>query len=116
MARISKAHEYAVYWLNSQGLTTDSIATELDLTDKQVAKVLEKNNSVNETNNIKTNSSPVNSIKTSSKDLMIRHTSAKKNNSVAIMTKEASKRLMIKQRKITKLIPNLQKNIFRPNG
>jgi transcriptional antiterminator len=115
MARTSKLHQYAIYWLNSQGSSIDSIATELDLTDKQVAKVLEKNNSVNETNNIKTNSSPVNSIKTSSKDLMIRHTSAKKNNSVAIMTKEASE-VNDQAKKNNQTHPNLQKNIFRPNG
>jgi hypothetical protein len=115
MARTSKLHQYAIYWLNSQGSSIDSIATELDLTDKQVAKVLEKNNSVNETNNIKTNSGPVNSIKTSSKDLMIRHTSAKKNNSVAIMTKEASE-VNDQAKKNNQTHPNLQKNIFRPNG
>jgi hypothetical protein len=115
MARTSKAHEYAIYWLNSQGLTADSIATELGLTDKQVAKALEKNNNVNETNNIKTNSSPVNSSKVSSKDLMIRHTSAKKNNSVAIMTKEASE-VNDQAKKTNQAHPNLQKNIFRPNG
>jgi transcriptional antiterminator len=115
MARTSKLHQYSTYWLNSQGLSVSSIATELDLTDKQVSKILEKNNSVNETNNIKTNSSPVNSSKTSSKDLMIRHTSAKKNNSVAIMTKEASE-VNDEAKKNNKTHPNLQKNIFRPNG
>jgi hypothetical protein len=114
MARTSKAHEYAIYWLNSQGLNIENIATELGLTDKQVGKALEKNNSVNETNNIKTNSSPVNSGKISSKDLMIRHTSAKKNNSVAIMTKEASE-LNDEAKKNNQTHPNLQKNIFRPN-
>lgn len=115
MARMSKIQQYAIFWLNSQGSTIENIAEELDLTAKQVSKALEKNNDLNKTNKIKTNSSPVSSTKINSKDLMIRHTAAKKNNSVAIMTKEASE-MNDHSKKTNPVHPNLNKNIFRPNG
>lgn len=116
MARMSKLHQYAIYWLNSQGGTVDTIASELGLEVKQVSKALEKSNDTNSNNDIQTTSGPVTEApKISSKDLMIRHTAAKKNNSVAIMTKEASE-INDHAKKTNTLHPNLQKNIFRPNG
>jgi hypothetical protein len=113
MARMGKVQEYAVRWLNSQGSNNEQIAEELKLTEKQVARVLEKTNEVNKENSIKTNTSPVTKI--TSKELMIRHTSAKKNNSVAIMTKEASE-MNDQSKKNNQSHPSFQKNIFRPNG
>jgi hypothetical protein len=116
MARISKLHQYSIYWLNSQGNTVDSIADELSLETKQVSRVLEKANVINSDNSIKTTSGPVAEVsRLTSKDLMIRHTAAKKNNSVAIMTKEASE-MNDNSKKTNSAHPNTDKNIFRPNG
>jgi len=118
MARMSKLHQYAIYWLNSQGSTTETIANELGLENKQVLKALEKANETNSNNNIQTKSGPVVEpapTRINSKDLMIRHTAAKKNNSVAIMTKEASE-MNDHSKKTNTTHPNIQKNIFRPNG
>jgi len=80
---------------------------------KQIERVLEKSQNTTQTNSIETGSSPVK--KPMSKDLMIRHTSAKRNNSVAIMTKEASE-INDQAKKQNFTHPNTQKNIFRPNG
>lgn len=115
MARLNKSQKYAILWLNSTGMSIDDISTELDIGVKQVNGVLEKNTNVVSQNNIQTKSEPVGQNKTSSKDLMIRHTSAKKTNSVAIMTKEASE-LNDHARSQNQTNPNIQKNIFRPNG
>ena len=117
MSRISKTQTYAIYWLNSQGQPTEEIAKELKLKNEQILKALEKANNTNTNNSVKTKTSPVEqeSKKINSKDLMIRHTFAKKNNSVAIMTKEASE-MNDSSKKSNAAHPNLNKNIFRPNG
>lgn len=112
MARMSKANEYAINWLNSQGKNIEQISQELGLNTKQVQKFLEKTNTLNSSNTIETKNAPV---KIKSSDLMIRHTAAKKNNSVAIMTKEASE-MNDASKKSNSGNPNIQKNIFRPNG
>lgn len=87
MSKITKIQTYAIQWLNHINKTTDEIASELDLTIKQVDSVLEKNQKATSDNQIKTSSSVVGDKK---KNLMIMETSVKKNRSVAIMTKEAS--------------------------
>jgi DNA-binding transcriptional regulator GbsR (MarR family) len=111
MARTSKSNKYAVLWLNHSGMNADDIATELGMELKQVVSVLEKNINTTSENSVKTTSEPVS---TTPKDLMIRHTSNKKTNSVAIMTKEASELSDSKRNQTTN--PNIQKHIFRPNG
>lgn len=82
MPKLSKATKYAVQWLNSTGLNNDDIAKELSITAKQVGSILDKpEDTVKPTDK---------STTAQAKNLMITHTSGKKINSVAIMTKEAS--------------------------
>ena len=112
MARTTKVQQYAILWLHSNNKDANAIAKELSMDLKQVEKVLEKSNNIPKST-VQTASEPVK--RPTSKDLMIRHTSAKKNNSVAIMTKEASEvNDQAKKQNLTH--PNTQKNIFRPNG
>lgn len=113
MSRITKTQKYAIMWLNSTNKDAQSIAKELSVEIKQVEKVLEKCQNIPQTNTVSTASEPVK--RPSSKDLMIRHTSAKRNNSVAIMTKEASE-VNDQAKKQNYTHPNTHKNIFRPNG
>jgi hypothetical protein len=63
-------------------------------------------------NAIKTKKS---SVASKSKELMIRHTSSKKNNNVSIMTKEASQ-LNDDIKKKMKFNENTEKGIFRPKS
>lgn len=83
MARITKPQTYAALWLRDQGKTNEEIAEELSITTKQVAGVISKY-----PQNTQTKQDVA--ISRTSKDFMIRKTSAKENNTVAIMTKEAS--------------------------
>ena len=84
LMKITKPVSYAIKWLASQNHNAEQIAEELKLTTEQVSKFLEKNSIT------KTSELAVKSSKIKPKDLMIRHTRDKKNNSVAIMTQEAS--------------------------
>lgn len=84
--RITKNLGYAINWLVSQNKTIEEISEELDLTVKQVKSYVEKHNLAN-TKPLAVKSE---STRIKSKELMIRHTSNKKINNVAIMTKEAS--------------------------
>jgi hypothetical protein len=112
-AKITKIQNYAILWLHSQGHEPESISKELAVEIKSVNRVLEKKAKINEKNNIKTKTEVA--IKPSSKDLMIRHTSSKKTNSVAIMTKEASE-INDHAKKNNPVNSRNQKHIFRPNG
>jgi|694.fasta_scaffold82970_3 hypothetical protein len=112
-ARITKTQKYAIMWLHSQGQESASIAKELDVDTKSVDRILEKTTNTKGSDKIKTTSEVVG--KTSSKELMIRHTSSKKNNSVAIMTKEASE-VNDHARPTNTANPRNQKHIFKPNG
>jgi hypothetical protein len=104
MAKLSKANKYAILWLNNSGESIDKISAELELSEKQINEVLEAN--------IKTDIVP----KPNAKSLMITHTSGKKLNNVAIMTKDASA-IADKNRKQAESSPgrSQEKNIFRPN-
>jgi IS30 family transposase len=82
MPKLSKANEYAIQYLHSQKFSNEAIATELSLPLSTVEKCL------SQTENNKPKTSPAKTNKT--KDLMIRQTSAKKINSVSIMTESAS--------------------------
>lgn len=86
MARLGKAQTYAIQWLHLKEKTPIEIADELSLTIKQVNGVLEKSSTKDNSSSIKTAKSPT----SRSHNLMIRETSGKKTNSVAIMTGEAS--------------------------
>ena len=83
--RLSKTHKYAIQWLVSQGKETNEIVNELKLPAANVQNFIEKNSIAQQKSTLKTKSGPI-----KSKDLMIRHTSSKNTNNVAIMTKEAS--------------------------
>jgi len=111
--KITKIQKYAMLWLHSQGQESESIAKELNIELKSVNHTLEKATNTKGSDKIQTTSEVVG--KSSSKDLMIRHTSSKKNNSVAIMTKEASE-VNDHARPANTANPRNQKHIFRPNG
>lgn len=85
MARLSKLQIYSIKWLNSQGKNIDEIANELNLklTTKQMEKIIPPDVIKEE---------PVVAVVPTIgvKDLMITSTSGKNNNTIAIMTKDAS--------------------------
>jgi hypothetical protein len=111
--KITKSVGYAIQWLSSSGKSPADIALELKLTTEQVVEHLEKNYTQQTESKIETKSSQV---KSSSKDMMIRHTRDKKNNSVSIMTGEASM-LNDELKKNQQVKPNRNSDcIFRPNG
>lgn len=83
--RLNKTQKYAIQWLADNGHSVEEIVKELKLPEKTVSSFVEKNTKASDKNAVKTTSGPVNS-----KDLMIRKTSSKGDNTVAIMTKEAS--------------------------
>lgn len=81
MRTLNKSDKYAIEFLHKQNKTEKEIASELGLTLTQVKKVIKtfsENKPVAETKTDKT------------KNLMIRQTSAKKNNTVSIMTEGAA--------------------------
>jgi len=78
MAKLSKVNKYAILWLNHNGEDIDKISSELGVSEKQISEVLETTDKAD----------PV--PKPNPKNLMITHTSGKKLNNVAIMTKDAS--------------------------
>lgn len=111
--KMSKSAEYAINWLHHCGKTVEDICEELKLSNKQVSSYLEKNFSQTETDKLAIKSSPVQN-KLGSKDLMIRHTRDKKNNSVSIMTKEASEVNDSLRSSLNQSVKN-QECIFNPN-
>lgn len=116
MSRLSKTQNYAILWLNSQGLEALKIADELKLTEKQVLSVLEKgiDKKVSENSSVKTAKSPVNSR---SKNLMITQTAGKKTKNVAIMTQEASQINDELKKNYNSSSSRYKENIiYRPNG
>lgn len=109
--RINKQTSYAINWLLSQNKTPKEISEELDITEKQIINYMEKHN-ITKANTLATKSSKV---KSKSKDLMIRHTSHKKVNNVAIMTKEASEVNDEMKKKLTSGSNRNADCIFKPN-
>lgn len=79
MPKLSKINEYAIRYLLSQNNNIEDIATELKIPLSQIKRIASEKNS------------PIAEAKTDrTKNLMIRQTSAKKQNSVSIMTEAAS--------------------------
>lgn len=114
LMKITKPVGYAIQWLNASGKSPADIALELKLTTEQVVAHLEKHYTQQQAPKIETQSSQV---KSSSKDLMIRHTRDKKNNSVSIMTPEASMVNDELKKARQQVTPNRNSGcIFRPNG
>ena len=102
MSKISKSNEYAVKYLSGEGKSPDLIAEELGLTVKKVESIVKTLGGTKPTN------------KKITKDLMINKTSAKNNNSVSIMTQEASQ---VGDEFIKKTVyekRNTEGHIFRP--
>lgn len=118
MAKTSKMQQYAIQWLDSQNYSVAEIVNELNLSEKTVIGVLEKNKNPNtnaEPVNIKTGSESVAPAK-GSKNLMINQTAVKKNNSVMIMTPEASMKNDEAKKKINDASTRQTHSaIFRPN-
>lgn len=110
MARLSKTQIYAIRWLDHQKKNTLEISKELKIEEPKIISALEKNQTINSKNNIKTASS---SSGNRAKNLMITQTSGKKNNSVAVMTKEAS--ALGDSTRNSRPSRNTNKAIFRPN-
>lgn len=117
MSKVTNTQTYAICWLNSINKTAIEIADELKLTEKQVLGVLEKNTqSQKESEDVIKTATSSTGQKISPKDLMITHTSAKKTNSVSIMTKEASELSDDLRKKInSNNKTDQQRGIFRPN-
>lgn len=109
--KITKNISYAINWLLSQNKTPIEISEELNLTEKQVISYIEKNNTP-KADNLAVKSSKV---KSKSKDLMIRHTSNKKVNNVAIMTKEASEVNDELKKRFNTTSNRNSNHIFKPN-
>lgn len=102
MSKITKTQKYAIQWLDSTGMNIQDISKELKITSDQVASILES-------------SKQPAAIETKSKNLMITHTSGKKINSVAIMTKEASEVSDDLKKNLPNAVANTKtKGIFRP--
>jgi len=109
---VSNLQKYAIHWLKSEGWENDKIATEVDLTEKQVNNIL-KSSKTND-NAIKTKTEVMGS---KTKNLMITETVNRQKN-VAIMTKEAS--MVNDELKKNKTTTNnrdksLKQNIFKIN-
>lgn len=111
MAKLNKSQIYAIQWLNSQGKSIEDISKELSITPKQIGPIIEKQATTGTQVDIPVSTSKVGNYP----NLMISQTSAKKNKSVAIMTKEASQ---VHDAARSKLVSNKKsmKGIFRPNS
>lgn len=114
MSRLSKTEIYAALWLSHTGMEVPAISKELKLSEKSIVSILEKQNTTNENNTIKTGSEPTKKNK-SNKSLMINETASKKSKSVSIMTEAASQR---NDETIKNAVSkrNNDKDIFRPNN
>jgi len=103
--RLNKKQKYAINWLVSQKKEVQEIVKELKLQIKIVENYINKTVTVEK----EVTEEPA-TIK--SKDLMIRHTGNKNNNTVSIMTKEASE-LNDETKKKSRQQAKENKNIFR---
>lgn len=83
MARISKTQIYAIRWLNSQKKTAEEISEELNISVKQVKKLLEESFEHKQSSGIENASSLA-------KSMIVNKTNGKQTNNVTILTKEAS--------------------------
>lgn len=107
MAKLSKVNKYAILWLNHSGFSIDQIVSELKVTEQQVSTLIET----------QLDQEPPKALpKSNPKNLMITHTSGKRLNNVAIMTKDASAMAdETRKNNSNSTGRNQDKNIFRPN-
>lgn len=103
--RLNKTQKYAINWLVSQDKEVQEIVKELKLQIKTVENYINKFVTVKK----EVLEEPA---KITSKELMIRHTSNKNNNTVAIMTKEASEH-NDESKKKSRSTEKRHRNIFR---
>jgi IS30 family transposase len=89
MNKLTKKDKYAIEFLHSKGNTNSEIAKELNLDIGQVKRFISKNISKPQTTSTDSETNSTKKVD-KTKNLMIRHTSDKKNNSVSIMTQGAS--------------------------
>lgn len=108
MNKVTSLHKYAILWLNSQNVSSEAIAQELKLTEKQVSNVLNKQ-TTNATINNKTEP-----VKSKLKDLMITDSASSKHR-VAIMTKAASE-VADESKKNNIVKPSDKSYIFKPSN
>jgi hypothetical protein len=113
MAKITKIQQYAVLWLSSQSLENQAIATETNLSVKQVDNIVNKFTVDNSKSQINTTSGPAKAT-SKTKQLMITESVGGRQN-VAIMTKEASQVADEERKKFEPLAKKDTSHIFRPN-
>lgn len=89
MNKITKKDKYAIQFLYENGSTEESICKELDLDIKQVKRFISKNLKAKTVEAVEENKAEEQKDD-KTKNLMIRQTASKKNNSVSIMTQGAS--------------------------
>ena len=113
MAKITKIQQYAVLWLSSQSLDNQAVATETNLSVKQVDNIINKFTVDNSKSQINTTSGPAKAT-SKTKQLMITESVGGRQN-VAIMTKEASQVADEERKKFEPLAKKDTSHIFRPN-
>lgn len=115
MSKLTKSNEYAIQWLHQQGTSAEDISVDLELPLTQVKRYVKTKLPPPEPKVEAQAETPKESqtVKKTSKDFMITKTSAKGNNSVAIMTKEASEMNDDARRKFSANNTN-KPGIFRP--
>ena len=111
MPRTNRTQKYAALWLHRQGWNVSKIASELDLTDSQIKRIVKE---VQSENKIKTASSVV-SKDASSKNLMITE-SQSGTHKVAVMTKAASEANDEQAKKYMDIKKIKEDSIYRPLG
>jgi hypothetical protein len=85
--QLTKVQKYAIEYLRSIKTDEDQICKELKISKDMLTKYIEK---TGKSKNDNSKELPVKSSKITSKDMMIRKTSAKGLNTVAIMTQNAA--------------------------
>lgn len=108
MARITKLQRYAIRWLNHENRSAEDIASELNMTVKQVNSEIEKHSSTNAVNEVKTAQQPASKIKK-----MLSKTVAG-DQKVTIMSQEASLAIQDHPQKNKK--HERENYIYRPNN
>jgi NCAIR mutase (PurE)-related protein len=115
MSKITKIQQYAVLWLSSQLVEEQIIATETNLSTKQISTILNKFKIDNPQNQINTTSGPA-KAKSKTQQLMITESVGKRQN-VSIMTKEASQVADEERKKIESIEHKKEaSHIFRPSN
>ena len=107
MARVSKAQTYAVRWLDHENKNTEDIASELNLSVKQVTNILEKYGKSE--GSVETKQEPVSGVRS------MMNSKTNSNKGVTVMTQEAS---MAIQESTQKKPPSTDRSsyIYSPNG